>query len=490
MSPHVHPIGIRRKGPKVADYLRCVGCGLSTLNRAYLACDKSIGLSAEEGGRLCFECADKLPVDTEPNCDGWMEALFPNNTCDLCYKKQDRIFLCAICHSKTCYSCALHESTKAFDLSGKDTAIICLDCCPESIIAEVSDQEADFCILCQSVHVPGTVPPCLDSDVVSPIVKKILENNMSTPHATNFTGVDQSEIAEPEAAVTTLAKSSSSKEKSEDCSTNASVVSVARSTPPHDLPISQTKPVEILNYHPKPHNNPKSTPRKYNNKDNLVREASALRDSRANSFAFGITPQISNFVNNAVQDAVLNMSNIQLKQAAEINALGKKLDGILSELSKINSKNAIPCPKEEPTSNVIPTQVEEHLIAETSEYRDIHGPFSIPKLMDVVDHRLHSVLDARERANNNKKHYHHNAYTHGYDYDDESCYDDSYDDNSHYSGPNSGPQRRRQPQNKAQNRAVHFQSGSGRRNNNNRNNNNRNRNNGNNGNKNTQKANN
>ena len=86
----------------------------------------------------------------------------------------------------------------------------------------------------------------------------------------------------------------------------------------------------------------------------------------------GISPQISDFVNNTVQNAVLNMSNIQLKHAAEISALNKKLDGILSELSKMNSHKVSSCSTKETSHKTISTQVEEELIAETAEYEEIH----------------------------------------------------------------------------------------------------------------------
>ena len=195
-----------------------------------------------------------------------------------------------------------------------------------------------------------------------------------------------------------------------------------------------------------------------------------------------ISPQISDFVNTTVQNAVLNMSNIQLKHAAEISALNKKLDGILSELSKMNSQKANSDSTTVTSHNTIHTQVEEDLIAETKEYADIHGVMTMPRMINAMSTAVSTALAAHDKAKNKKKH----AHFQGYDYDDEEDSDDSYESHSYHSRPNFRPQNRRYPQNKAQNRANHFQN-NGRKNfNNNRNNNNRN-NKSNNGNKSNQK---
>ena len=486
MTNHVHPIGIKRRGPKVADFLRCVGCGLSTLNRTYLACDKSIGLSADEGGRLCFECADKLPVDTEPNCDSWMEALFPSSNCDHCFKKQDKIVLCAICHAKVCHSCSLHESIKAFDLSGKDTAIICLDCCPESILADVNEHKsADFCLLCQSVHVPGLVPACLDVDKVTPLVTKILDiKNNRISVSTNFTGISKiiSVDTEPESQAINSSRNSSIIEPNISSIPNEPLASELKSYPPHDPSIPPNKNTNF-SINQASNQNSSSTSRRNSHFRNEAREVSALKTpSLMHCNNNKISPQISDFVNTTVQNAVLNMSNIQLKHAAEISALNKKLDGILSELSKMNSQKANSDSTTVTSHNTIHTQVEEDLIAETKEYADIHGVMTMPRMINAMSTAVSTALAAHDKAKNKKKH----AHFQGYDYDDEEDSDDSYESHSYHSRPNFRPQNRRYPQNKAQNRANHFQN-NGRKNfNNNRNNNNRN-NKSNNGNKSNQK---
>ena len=251
-----------------------------------------------------------------------------------------------------------------------------------------------------------------------------------------------------------------------------------KSFPPHDPAIPLKNSINS-SINQTSNQNSNSTSNRNKNVINNNREVSALR---AASLTYvnnnGISPQISDFVNNTVQNAVLNMSNIQLKHAAEISALNKKLDGILSELSKMNSHKVSSCSPRETSHKTISTQVEEELIAETAEYEQIHRNVTMPQIVNAFN----SCLAAHEKAKSKKK----RVQFHGNDYDDDEDSDDSYRSHSYQNRPNHRPQNYRLPQNKAQYRANYFQNGYGRKKNNNNRNNNKN-NKPNNGNKSNQK---
>ena len=169
---HQHPIGPRKPGRVVQDFLRCVCCGLSTRNKKFIACTASNA----PGGRLCERCIKILPKDLEgAPCTTWIELLKSSDNCDSCCKQIKDLVSCYVCNRKLCLDCIVIETYNLFQHTGVDN-MLCYSCCPNHI-RTIPKGRKDYCYFCLAEHSSfGGTPPCLDPSVpVNPLVENLLE---------------------------------------------------------------------------------------------------------------------------------------------------------------------------------------------------------------------------------------------------------------------------------------------------------------------------
>ena len=150
---HIHQIGKRLQGPKVADDLRCVSCGCSTKTRKYKKCEKS----DNPGGHICTKCIKKHP-ERELDCNLWVP-YDRKAYCQRCTAHKNDLIPCFACQLECCSDC-MEPITMAFWLATGSLYVLCSECCktelflcPETGESQRSDGHDEyFCPLCQEWH--------------------------------------------------------------------------------------------------------------------------------------------------------------------------------------------------------------------------------------------------------------------------------------------------------------------------------------------------